>query len=661
MRGKRFWLAGALLLLTLVSYARVFECGFLAYDDDKFVTANPHVARGLTWSGLRWALAADLVFDSPRADYWEPLVALSRMADVELFGMRAGGHHLTNLVLHGASVVLLFWLLLGLTGALWRSAIVAAVFALHPLHVESVAWVSERKDVLSGLLFLLTLAAYAAYLRAPSPEKRLLVALVFALGLMAKPMLVTLPFVLLLLDVWPAGRLSLGAALVREKAELFALSAVSVAISLRTMAPLSSGGSALSLAGRLVNALDACVSYLAQAFWPAGLAIGYPHLGQVTSWPRLLLQAAALAAVSVVVLRDRARRPYLLVGWCWFLGMLVPVVGLVQVGIQGRADRYMYLPLIGLALAVVWRVGEWAAANGTRRRVAAVAAAGMTAALALLSWRQVGYWKDDLALFSHAVSVVPDSPIAHNGLAAALIRLGRTDEAARELREALRLRPDLVVVRRNLALLEVRRGRGDEGARILEQGLASVAGDGGDAAELHLSLGFLRAQEGRTREAEVLYGKAVQADPRQWAALYDWGNLLAAQGRLGDAEEKLQAARRLNPDDAGIANNLGLVLLLEGRAPAAVDALSDGNRWFPDDPRLLTSLGRALAASGRDAEALLRLREAVSSAPRSAEAHYQLGRVLEATRLTEEALAHYREAVRLDPGDAQALAALRGR
>jgi Flp pilus assembly protein TadD len=661
MRGKRWWIAGALVLLTVVSYAGVRDCGFLAYDDDKFVTANPHVARGLSWGGLRWALSADLVYDSPRADYWEPLVVLSRMADVQLFGMRAGAHHLTNLALHAASVVLLFWVLHGLTGAFWRSAIVAAIFGVHPLHVESVAWISERKDVLSGLLFMLTLAAYAAYVRSPSPGRRLLVAVAFAGGLMAKPMLVTVPFVLLLLDLWPAGRLSRGAALVAEKAELFVLSAVSIVISLRTMAPLSPGGRSLSLPGRIVNAVDACGSYLSQAFWPAGLAVGYPHVGHAPSWPRLLLQLAALAAVSVVVIRQRARRPYLLVGWCWFLGMLVPVIGLVQVGVQGRADRYMYLPLVGLSIGVVWWVAEAAAAGVRRRRVAAVVAATALAALAVLSWRQVGCWKDDFQLFSHAVRVLPGSPIAHNSLAVALTRLGRPDEAAAELREALRLGPGLVVVRRNLAFLEVRRGRVDEGVQVLEQGLAIVSGDGGAASELHLNLGFLRAQQGRTHDAEVQYAQAVRADPRQWGALYNWGNLLAGQGRLREAEDKLQAARRLNPDDAAIPNNLGLVLLLEGRAREAVETLSDGLRWFPDDARLHMSLGRALHASGRDTEALARLREAVSRAARSAEAHYQLGQVLEATGATEEALVHYREALRLDPGDAQARAALRGR
>ncbi len=661
MRGRNLWLTGALVLLTVVSYARVRECGFLAYDDDKFVTANPHVARGLSWAGMRWAFTADLVFDSPRADYWEPLVVLSRMADVELFGMRAGAHHLTNLVLHTASVVLLFFVLHGLTGARFRSAAVAAIFAVHPLHVESVAWVSERKDVLSGLLFMLTLAAYAAYVRSPSLGRRLLVATAFAFGLMAKPMLVTVPFVLLLLDLWPAGRLSRGALLVTEKTELFVLSAVSIAISLRTMAPLGPGGTSLSLASRVVNAVDAYGAYLGQSFWPAGLAVGYPHLGGTPSWPKLLLQAAVLIAVSVVVVRARVRRPYLLVGWCWFLGMLVPVIGLVQVGVQGRADRYMYLPLVGLSIAVVWWLGEVAATGVRWRRAVAVVAVTALAACAVLSWRQVGYWKDDLQLFSHAVRVLPGSPIAHSGLAVAWTRLGRPDEADAELREALALRPDLVVVRRSLAFLEVRRGRPEEGARLLEQGLAAASADPGAASELRVNLGFLRARQGRTGEAEVQYGEALKADPRQWAALYNWGNLLAAQGRLGEAEQKLRAARRLNPDDTGIANNLGLVLLLEGRAGAAVETLSDALRSFPDDARLLTSLGRALHAAGRDAEALARLRQAVAGAPQSAEAHYQLGQVLEATGLTEQALAHYRESLRLDPGDTQVRAALRGR
>ncbi len=659
-RSLRWGLVGALVVLTLLAYGRVRECGFLAYDDDKFVTANPHVARGLQPASLRWALGADLLFDSPRVDYWEPLVALSRMADVQLFGMNPAAHHLTNLLLHTASVALLFTVLLALTGAVWRSALVAALFAVHPLHVESVAWVSERKDVLSGLLFMLALAAYAAYVRSPSTLRRCWLAIVFALGLMAKPMLVTVPFVLLLLDVWPAGRLARGFALLTEKAELFVLAALSIAISFRTMAPLQSGAGSLALGSRIANAVDAYAGYLAQTFWPARLAVGYPHVGATVPWSRLVACGALLAAVSLLVVWRWRRRPYLLVGWCWFLGMLVPVIGLVQVGTQGRADRYTYLPLVGLALAASWSLGALAARGAGWRRAVVASALAAVAALGVTTWRQVGYWRDDVQLFSHAVEVLPASPIAHAGLGAAWSRLGRPSEAAMELREALRLRPDLIVVRRNLAFLEARLGRPQEGERLLEQGLAAAAGAPGNASELHLNLGFLRAQLGRTREAEEEYAAAVRDDPRQWAALYDWANLQIRQGRLAAAEEKLQMARRLNPDDAGIANNLGLVLLLEGRVETAIEALSDGLRLFPDDPRLLTSLGRALHEAGRDAAALPYLRAAVALAPASAEAHYRLGRALAAGRRSEEARQEYREAVRLDPADAEARAALEG-
>lgn len=620
---RRLWLAAILLVLTVAAYEGVRQCSFLRYDDDLFVTANPHVQRGLTAASLRWAFEADLCYDSPNADYWAPVTVLSRLVDVQLFDMRPAGHHLTNLALHAANVVLLFGVLGMLTGALWRSAFVAAVLAVHPLHVESVAWVTERKDVLSGAFWMLTIGAYAIYVRSPGRGRGTALILTFALGLMAKPMLATLPFVLLLLDYWPLGRFGRPAALVREKWPLFLLSALSVGIS---VASNTQRLDTTPLGARVANMAVSYVAYLRQAVWPAGLAVGYPHVGD-SALPVASVVACflVLALVSVLALRARARHPYLLVGWCWFLGTLVPVIGPVQVGVHGRADRFVYLPLIGVSLAVTWLAGRWADGATPRRVITGVVAVLALTTLLSVTRRQVRYWKDDLALFQHSVGAVPDSPIARSGLASALSQRGDLDGAERELREALRLRPDLAVAARNLAFLLAQRGRGDEAVGVIEQALRSGGRHGPAAAsELHFALGLLKARGGRSAEAPAHYAAAVRADPRQWAALYNWGNLLAAEGRFAEAEAKYLEALRYNRDDANLVNNLGLVCLGQGRVDAAVRWLREAVRSFPENALVRTSLGRALTAAGRREEAVAELREAVRLAPQSAEARFRL-------------------------------------
>jgi Flp pilus assembly protein TadD len=655
---RRFWIAGALLLLTVAAYQGVRHADFLRYDDDSFVSDNPHVRQGLTRESLRWAFEADLRYDSPYADYWAPLTVVSRLVDVQLFGMRPAAHHLTNVVLHGLTVVLLFGVLLALTGAFWRSAFVAAVLAVHPLHVEAVAWVSARKDVLSGVIWMLAIGAHLAYVRRPSPWRRLGVVAIFACGLMTKPMLVTLPFVLLLLDFWPLGRLPQGLALLREKWPLFVLSAASVTITVASNVDRSAELQSLPLAARLGNAADAVVSYLQHAFWPTGLAVGYPHLGATLPRARLVVCLLLLGLISALVIRERTRRPYLIVGWCWFLGTLLPTIGLVQVGVHSRADRFVYLPLIGVSVAVAWSCAEWATSRRRRIALGAMAAAAILA-LGLLTRRQVAYWRDDATLFSHSARAVPGNVIAQNGLAQALARRGDVDGAERALRESLRARPDLVVGARNLAFVLMQRGRAEEAVQVVEQALAASASRGPLAAsELHVTLGLILARLGRRDAAESQYAEAVRLHPRHWAAHYNWGNLLVAEGRLPEAEARFAEARRLNPDDAQILNNLALVFLLQGRIEPAVALLSSGVRSYPASALLRTSLGRALTSAQRPGEATLHLREAIRLAPGSAEAHFRLGEALAAQGLAAESTSHYREALRLDPTDAQARAAL---
>jgi Flp pilus assembly protein TadD len=655
---RRFWVGAALLLLTLAAYEGVRHADFLHYDDDAFVAANPYVRQGLTREAIRWAFEADLRYDSPYADYWAPLTVHSRLLDVQVFGLRPAAHHLTNLALHGLTVIFLFAALQALTGAFWRSAFVAAVLAVHPVHVESVAWISERKDVLSGVFWMLTLIAYAGWVRSPGPWRRAGVVAAFACGLMAKPMLVTLPFVLLLLDAWPLGRLSQGLALIREKWPLFLLSAASVAITVATTAGLDADVRALPLGVRLASALDAYVSYLRHAFWPTGLGVGYPHLGAALPLARLGLCLLTLALITIVAVVARGRRPYLLVGWCWFVGTLLPTIGFVQVGVHGRADRYTYLPLVGISLAVAWTCADWATSH--RRRVALGVLGGtLVLTLTVLTRRQVEYWKNDVTLFSHSIRVIPGNVIAQNGLAQALVRSGDLEGAETALREALRARPDLTVGVRNLAFVLMRRGRDHEAVQVVEQALATSPSRGPLAvSELHVALGLILARQGLRGAAEAHHAEAIRLHPQHWAAFYNLGNLLVAEGRFAEAEARYVKARRLNPDDDQILNNLGLVLLLQGRVEEAVALLSAGVKSFPSNALLLTSLGRALTAAHRDAEATVQLREAIQLAPQSAEAHFRLGQALAAQGSTGEASAHYREALRLDPTDAQARAAL---
>jgi protein O-mannosyl-transferase len=607
-----------LVLLTVAAYEGVRGCDFLHYDDDLFVTGNPIVRQGLTWSGVRWAFKADLFYDSHLADYWAPVTVLSRMLDVSLFGLRPAGHHLTNLLLHCLNVVLVFLVFHRLTGAVWRSAFVAAVLAVHPLHVESVAWVSERKDMLSGAFWMLTVGAYVGYARSPGRRRMAVVAALLAFGLMAKPMLVTLPFVLLLLDYWPLGRWNLGRRLIAEKWPLFVLAAASVAISL-----LPNLGAktldALPLGARAANALDAYVAYLQQAFWPTHLALGYPHSEGSLPVARLVLCVAVLGFVSAIAVAERTRRPYLLVGWLWFVGALIPVIGLVQSGSHGRADRYMYIPLLGISMAVAWLAAEWA--GRFPRGPAAMALLGTLAILSLaaLTRRQVPHWADDLALWSHSVEVQPQSAIAHNGLASALARKGDVAGAESEWRETLRLKPDFIWARITLGTLLAQRGRGPEGALLLEDGFAGVP-----PSRFLFERGLLRARQGRSAEAADYYAQAIAENPAHRTALYNWGNLLAAAGRFDEAAAKYAASSRLDPDDGDVANNLGMALLLQGRADAAVQRLAEAVDFDPENGLLRTSLGRALSAQGRGAEAATQFGEALRLDPANAEARSAL-------------------------------------
>jgi tetratricopeptide (TPR) repeat protein len=655
--GRRTLVALGLVLLTLLAFAGVLECDFIGFDDPLYVSANPHIRDGLSLPGLRWGLGAGLLFDSPNADYWAPLTVFSRMVDVELFGLHPAGHHLTNLLLHALNAALLFLVLVGMTGAGWRSAFVAALFAVHPLRVESVAWITERKDVLSGLFGILTLGAYARYARSPDRARYAMVVLMLALGLMAKPMLLTIPFVLLLLDYWPLGRA--GASLrarVREKLPLFGLSGLSLLI---TYVPLWRRGQiteldALPLDARVTNALYSYLLYAAKMFWPQPLAVVYPHPeGRLPIWP-VAAAVAFLLAGTGEALRQRKRRPYGIVGWLWYLGMLLPVLGLVQSGVHARADRYTYLPLIGLSLVVVWGTTEALGSRRYGKPALAVIAALWLAGLVVVTRRQVDHWRDTATLFEHAIRVTAGNYLAENNLATALAVRGDARGAEAHYREAISIRPNYTQAYDNLGVLLARQGRVAEAMALHEEALRLQPKD----ADAHFNLGLLNARSGRSAQAAQHYAEALRLNPRLASAHYNWGNLLAGEGRWSEAAEHFALAVRLQPDNAMGHNNLGLAQALLGKWPEAMGAYA---RALEIDPKLAsarTNLGRALVAQGRRSEAIEQYLQVLRDHPRDADAHFYLGLALAADGKMPSAREHFEEALRIDPGHEEARRAL---
>jgi len=513
--GRALWVSLALIAANLVIYAPVRRFPFVNTDDGVYVTGNSHVLQGLSWANVEWALT------EARVPYWHPLTFLSHMLDVQLYGTSAGGHHITNVILHIASTLLLFGLLVEMTGGLWRSAVAAALFGLHPLRVESVAWIAERKDVLSTLLWIATTWAYVRYVRRPESKQYATVIVLFALGLMAKPMIVTLPFALLLLDYWPLERTGFYSssqrqavpvrALIKEKIPLFALALLA---SLGTFSAQRQVGAvesleAIPLSLRAAGGLVSYVAYIGDLFWPARLAALYPYPRSVA--PTALISAAViLAAVTALVVLARRRRPYLLVGWLWYLGTLVPVIGLIKVGPVARADRFTYVPHIGLLLMLVWGVADLLSRLPRRRLVLAPLAAAALTACTVAARRQVGYWKTSSALWEHTLAITRDNGVAHFNYGLVLATEGRTDEGIRHLREAVRLEPDFAMAHNRLAL--ALDGRGDHAGATVE--LAEVVRLMPESAEAHSNLGASLAKEGKIAEAIAEFSQAVLLDPK---------------------------------------------------------------------------------------------------------------------------------------------------
>jgi Flp pilus assembly protein TadD len=661
---QAFAAAVALVVLTFVAYSDVRHLQFVPLDDQAYVYENPHVTAGLTIDGLRWALTT-----GDQAN-WHPLTWLSHMLDVQLFGVNAGYHHLTSLAIHTLNTLLLFFLLARTTGAVGRSACVAALFAVHPLHVESVAWIAERKDVLSTFFWLLTTGAYVWYARTPGRWRYTAVVSGLALGLMSKPMLVTLPFVLLLLDVWPLGRVSFAGvqldgkrsdtrtaraqtalALIREKIPLFVLAACSSVITLLVQ---SRGGAVrpidiLPIGVRVANALTSYVLYLVKAVWPSRLAVFYPYDKSIHLW-QWCGALAVLAAITWLVIRARRRQPYLLVGWLWYLGTLVPVIGLVQVGSQSMADRYTYVPLIGVLVMGVWGASD-VVARWTGRRVALPAAAvAIVIACTVATQAQVTHWQDAWALWTHALAVTRDNEAAHIAVGAMQGMQGRNEDAVAHFKEALRIAPDSASAHRALGLALINLGRFDEAVEHLSMAVRYRP----TFADAQSDLGVALAELGRPGEAIPRYLEALRLDPNRPATHRSLGLALMTFGRAEEAIAHYQDALRLQPDSARTHNDLGFALMAVGRNDEAKDHFVRALRLDPDLAEAHDNLGFALAAEGRGAEAMPHLVEAVRLKPDFEMARLHLGMALGAAGRLDEAAREFREALRINPNNADA-------
>jgi len=651
--GRALWVSLALIAANLIVYAPVRHYEFVTWDDPQYIYENPHVSGGMTWRGVSWAFTTGYSFN------WHPLTWLSHMVDVQIYGMNAGPHHLTSVLLHIANTVLLFGLLHGMTGALGPSAFVAALFAVHPLHVESVAWVAERKDVLSTLFWMLTLCGYVRYVRQPRLGRYLVVGLLFALGLMAKPMLVTLPFVLLLLDYWPLGRMSLGdlratrsiGRLVREKLPLLALAIASsiVTFVVQRRGGAVSGLDALPLNRRVPNALVSYFTYIGKMLWPTRLTALYPYPRSLPGW-WVAGSILGLIGVSVVVIRAARHHPYLPTGWLWYLGTLVPVIGLVQVGSQSRADRYTYVPLIGLFIMVAWGVPDLLARWPYQRYALPTVAGLVILACTITARSQVQYWENSLVLMGHALEVTTDNFTAHNHMGAALADRGKVDEAIAHYSEALRIKPNFAEAHYSLGNALASQGKLNEAIAHYSEALRIKPG----SAEPHNGLGSALADQRRFDEAVAHYHEALRIKPDFAEAHNNLGNSLASQGKVDEAIAHYSEALRIKPDFAEAYDNLGQALASQGRASEAIARYSEALRIMPGFAEAHINLALALANQGRFDEAIAHYFEALRIKPGYAIAHNGLGAALAKQGRVSEAMVHYSEALRIKPDYADA-------
>ncbi len=667
-RSSTVAILGAILAVaTFTVYLPVFELDFINFDDTAYVTGNPPVSGGLTWSGVVWA------FRSFHSSNWHPLTWISHMLDCQLYGLRPGGHHLTNLLFHIANSLLVFWLLKGMTSALWRSAFVAGLFALHPLRVESVAWVAERKDVLSAFFGLLCLSAYVKFARAKSeirnPKRETspnsgnrskhgyywLALVLFAFGLMSKPMLVSWPFVMLLLDFWPLGRVSgvegkgetevqSGVFLMRslfplvvEKLPFFALTAASCVI---TFFAQREGGALVPIQGfpwvfRIENAVMSYSRYMGKLVYPHPLAVVYP---KVPGWPIAeVLFASAILVVATPFALTRWRRGYVITGWFWFVVVLAPVIGLVKVGDVSMADRYMYLPAIGIFILLAWGMSDLTMLWTRRSIPLAIGAAGILIACAVATGRQIPYWQNQESLFEHALEVTGKNPLADINLGVYFMERGELNRAREHYLSAIAADPNFAESWTGLGYISAEEKKYDEAIADYESALRLKPG----FFDARINFGKALFQVGQTNEAIEQFREAVRLSPSEAIGHYNLGCCLSARGDRADAFTEFRMATQLNPKLGAAWYNLGGLFAYEGKTDDAIATYRKGVEVEPGNVAARQTLGGLLLSAGRNQEAAREFSAVLQVRPDDSAAHYQLALALSAQGKSREAVKHY--------------------
>ena len=603
-----------LVIATVVVYWQVRNHEFVNLDDDKYITENAHVQKGLTRASITWA------FSITDISYWHPLTWLSLMLDYEFYGTNPRGYHLTNLVLHIFNALLLFLILRRMTGSLWRSPFVAALFALHPLNVESVAWAVERKNVLSTFFWMLSLLAYSHYSIRPSLPRYLLLALFFGLGLMTKPMLVTLPCVLFLLDYWPLGRLrfdqlesdsdekmdtstvtgqqrTLPYRLILEKVPLLLLSGIAAYVTSLSAQQIGMAISteAVPMKLRIANGLVSYVAYGAKMVWPKDLAVFYPYPSDVPIW-QSAGAAALLVGISLLIFRAVRKAPYLVTGWFWYLGTLVPVIGLKQGGLwPAMADRFAYVPLIGLFIMIAWGAPDLLA-KWTYRRITLAISAGVVLLILMICTRvQVSHWRNNFALFGHALNVTKNNYVAHNSMGNVLMQQGKIEEAIGHFSAALRINSNSVETYNNLGVALLRQGKVDEAIIQYTKALQFKS----DYAETYNNLGVALVRRGELDKAVAHYLTALKLEPNYEEPHNNLGNLLAQQGRLEDAIAHYDAALQIRANYAEAHNNLGVAHARQGKIDKAIANFSEALRLEPGYVQAKINLSIALQEAAK--------------------------------------------------------------
>lgn len=687
------WVYVALAVLTLAAFWQVKSHDFLNFDDDVYVTENLRVQEGVMPSGIVWA------FTTMDAEFWHPLTWLSLMLDAEIYGLNPGGFHLTSLILHILSTLLLFWLFHRMTGAVWPSAFVAALFGVHPLHVESVAWIAERKDVLSGFFWMLTLCLYVYYTEKPGLKRYLPVVLSFACGLMSKSMVITLPVVLVLLDYWPLGRLqkkisdapvatpsvfpkektikpskgktappqAIPAASpkapkmlmgflplwqIREKAPLFMMSLVFVGLTLYAQEVMTQ--ESWPPGARIANAFVAYMTYVAHIFVPLGLGVFYPFDLNLPVW-KVALCVVLFFSISAAVIFTAKRFAPIFVGWWWFVFTLLPVIGFIQVGKHAWADRYAYLSSIGITMALAWGVPLLLKNISWGKKILAPVAVIFVVILSAVTWRQAGYWRDSITLYQRTLSVTKENALVHYNLASTYVDYGRIEEAKPHFLEAIRIRPNSDEARVNLGVALAKQEKYEEAITLYLEALAINSQN----EVTYSNLGSAYSDTGRDREAEENYLKALELNPDYADAHFNYANLLMRQNRTDEALAHYRLTVKLNPDHVAAHHALGDILAGQEKSAEAVLHYLKVVRAVPGDFRVLNNLGVNMDKQGRYLEAIDYYRRALTVQPDNYGVHYNLAVALLRTGDVPAGRFHFQRALELKPDFIQARQALK--